>query len=330
MKQTYEPKIAPIIAGYGTIAGPKEGEGRFAKYFDNILTDDKMGQKSYEKAEGMLYMAAANQALIRAGITAEELNCMTGGDLLNQIISSNYAAREIGAPFLGLYGACSTMAESLIAGSLMVGGGFMDRVLCVTSSHFSTAERQFRMPLEMGGQRPPTAQWTVTGSGATVLSNRGPGPHIARFTIGRVVDYGVNDANNMGAAMAPAAADTLAAHFRDTRLPLDYYDCIYTGDLGRLGLQLLRDILRADYGMDLGDRLHDCGNEMFLPEQDTHCGGSGCGCAAITFNGYLLKEMQYGNIKKFMLVATGALMSTTSSQQGESIPGIAHAVAVEV
>ncbi|MDD3244213.1 MAG: stage V sporulation protein AD [Eubacteriales bacterium] len=329
MKQTYAPAILPVVAGYGSVAGPKEGKGRFAKYFDVIMSDDSVGQPSYEKAEGMLYLTAAQQALGRAGLTPEQLCCMAGGDLLNQIISSGYSAREMGAPFLGLYGACSTMAESLIAGTLLVGGGFTDNVLCVTSSHFSTAERQFRMPLEMGGQRPPTAQWTVTGSGATVLAKAGSGPHVTRFTIGRVVDYGVSDANNMGAAMAPAAADTLAAHFRESGVTPDYYDCIYTGDLGHLGLHLLRDILRADYGLDLGDQLHDCGDEIFLPEQDTHCGGSGCGCAAVTFNGYLLKRMKYGELRRILLVATGALMSTTSSQQGESIPGVAHAVAVE-
>lgn len=298
--------------------------------FDETFTDDTLGQKSWERAEAKMLERAADLALSKAKVYADGVDVFLGGDLLNQIVSSGYTARQLGIPFLGLYGACSTMAESLLLGAMLIDGGFADTALCATCSHFSTAERQYRFPLELGNQRTPTAQWTVTGAGATLLGRESPLPLcIESVTIGSVWDLKQTDANNMGAAMAPAAMQTLKSHLDDQhRIPEDY-DLIVTGDLGRVGYDLMKLLCRKE-GIELDQRYIDCGCEIFDVSQDVHSGGSGCGCSAVSLNGWLLGRMLKGEIRKMLFLATGALMSPTMSQQGESIPGVAHAVSLEV
>lgn len=318
----------PAIIGSGSVAGPVEGRGPMRAWFDSVVSDDTLGEKSYEKAELMLFSMAADQAMAEAHLRPDAVDLLLGGDLLDQIISASFLARSLEIPFIGLYGACSTMVESLIVGSMAIGAQCASTVLCVTGSHFSSSERQYRFPLELGNQRPPTAQRTVTAAGSAVLAAQGGGAKVKAFTVGKVIDYGITDANNMGAAMAPAAADTIAAHLAETCLPPDYYDYIVTGDLGRLGKKIVEELLDHK-GIRLGERYRDCGCDMYYEDQNVECGGSGCGCAAALLCGYYLKEMAYGHIKRILLVATGALLSPTSTQQGESIPGVAHAVAIE-
>ena len=322
----------PCLLAGAAIAGKKEGEGPLRRDFDTIIDDDLFGEETWEKAESRFQYEAASTALKKAGLTPSQVDISLGGDLLNQIMAASMAAREMHIPFLGLYGACSTMAESLILGSLLVDGGYARHALCTVSSHFCSAERQYRFPLEYGCQRPPTAQWTVTGAGSTVLSCDETLPAVCRAThatIGRIVDMAVKDANNMGAAMAPAAADTLARHLADTgRTPADY-DLIISGDLGRVGHDVLLALMQ-ERGVPLDPaRYIDCGLEIFSGEQDTHCGGSGCGCSAVVLNGHILRRIREGELKRVLFMATGALLSPTTSQQGESIPGIAHAIALE-
>ena len=320
-----------ILAG-ASIAGKKEGEGPLRGDFDRIIEDDLFGEESWEKAESRFQYEAATAAIAKAGLTPAQLDVALGGDLLNQIMAASMAARELHIPFLGLYGACSTMAESLCIASMLVDGGYARHALCTASSHFCTAERQYRFPLEYGCQRPPTAQWTVTGAGSIVVSGDDTRPALCRathVTIGRIVDMAIKDANNMGAAMAPAAADTLTRHFADTgRSPADY-DLILTGDLGRVGHDVLLALMQ-ERGMPLDPtRCTDCGLEIFAPGQDTHCGGSGCGCSAVVLSGHILRRFREGDLRRVLFMATGALLSPTTSQQGESIPGIAHAIALE-
>ena len=329
MTRTKKLPVPAWIVGHSSAVGPMEGQGPMGKWFDTILNDDTVGETTYEKAELMLFSMTVDQALASAHLKPEELDLMCAGDLLDQIISSSFSARSLAVPFLGLYGACSTMVESLIVGSLAIAAQCADKVLCLSGSHFSTAERQYRYPLELGSQRPPTAQRTVTAAGATVLASQGQGIAVRGLTIGKVIDYGITDANNMGAAMAPAAADTIATHLDEYGIAPDYYDYIVTGDLGKLGKELTEEFLQQR-GYVLGSRYRDCGCEMFDDSQDAHSGASGCGCAASFLNGYYLKRMEYGEIKRILLVATGALLSPTSAQQGESIPGVAHAVSIEV
>ena len=319
----------PRIRSYASIAGQKEASGPLGHTFDETFTDDTLGQKSWERAEAKMLERAADLALSKAKVYADGVDVFLGGDLLNQIVSSGYTARQLGIPFLGLYGACSTMAESLLLGAMLIDGGFADTALCATCSHFSTAERQYRFPLELGNQRTPTAQWTVTGAGATLLGRESPLPLcIESVTIGSVWDLKQTDANNMGAAMAPAAMQTLKSHLDDLqRIPEDY-DLIVTGDLGRVGYDLMKLLCRKE-GIKLDQRYIDCGCEIFDVSQDVHSGGSGCGCSAVSLNGWLLGRMLKGEIRKMLFLATGALMSPTMSQQGESIPGVAHAVALE-
>jgi stage V sporulation protein AD len=328
-KQTLRLSSPPSMISNASIVGPKEGQGPLAQYFDCVLKDDYYGEDSWEKAESKMLKEAVKDAIKGSGRSNANINFMFAGDLLNQIVSSSFAARDLKIPFIGLYGACSTMAESLCMGSLLIDGGFADAVVCATSSHFSSAERQYRFPLEQGVQRPPYAQWTVTGAGAAVLAESGNGPYITHVTIGKVLDFGVKDANNMGAAMAPAAVDTITTHLNETgRSPL-YYDLIITGDLGNIGKAILLDIMQKE-GFDIQKVYNDCGSIIFDGErQDTHAGGSGCGCAAVVLNGYIAKEMKRGSINKVLLIATGALLSPTTTWQGESIPSIAHAVAIE-
>ena len=329
-EQTIKLKNPPKIISTFSIVGPKEGEGPLRDYFDKILDDDTCGKDSYEKAESEMIFTAISQAIKKAGLKEKDINYLFSGDLLNQIISSSFAARQLNIPFFGLYGACSTMSESLSLASLIMDGGYAEHVVAATSSHFSSAERQFRFPLEYGSQRSRTAQWTVTGSGAMVLGKEGDFPEVRYVTTGIVKDYGIKDANNMGAAMAPAAAHTIYMHLKDTGRQPEEYDIIATGDLGIVGKKIT-DQLLLEYGYDLTKNHLDCGALIFNDEaQNTESGGSGCGCSAVVSSGYLYKKLMKREIKKVLLVSTGALMSPTSSLQGESIPGIAHAVSIEI
>lgn len=328
-KQTLRLSAPPSMVSNASIAGPKEGRGPLAQYFDLILEDDYFGEESWEKAECKMLKESVNIAIKKSGRSNTNIDFMLAGDLLNQIISSSFAARELQIPFIGLYGACSTMAESLILGAMLIDGGFAEAAVCATSSHFSSAERQYRFPLEQGLQRPPVSQWTVTGAGAAVLAEAGNGPYITCATIGKVIDFGIKDANNMGAAMAPAAVDTIAVHFKETGRSPMYYDLIITGDLGNIGKLIAQDMIQKE-GYNIHENYNDCGTMIFDGNtQNTHAGGSGCGCAAVVLNGYIAKEMKRANLNRVLLVATGALLSTTTSWQGESIPSIAHAVAIE-
>jgi len=328
--QTVKLDKPPKIIATHSIVGPKEGQGPLGEYFDEVLNDDTMGKDSFEKAESQMMFSAISESLKKAKLKETDIDYLFSGDLLNQIISSSFAAREFSIPFFGLYGACSTMSESLSLASIIMDGGFAKHVIATTSSHFSSAERQFRFPLEYGSQRAQTSQWTVTGSGALILGYEGNYPEVTHVTTGKVKDFGQKDANNMGAAMAPAAVDTIVCHFKDTgRKPSDY-DIIATGDLGVIGKELA-DKLIEEFGYNIRKQHIDCGEIIFdNQKQKTEAGGSGCGCSAVVFTGYLYKKLMKKEIKKLLLVSTGALMSTTSSLQGETIPGIAHAVAIEM
>ena len=321
-------KNKPRIESYYSIVGKKEGDGPFKKYFDYILNDDLCGKKTFELAEREILERTIIGAIEKGHINLNQIDFLIGGDLLNQIISSSFSARHFEKPFIGLYGACSTMSESLAIGATLIDGGYANKTICATVSHFSTAERQYRTPLELGNQRPPVSQWTVTGAGATILSNASKGNYISMATFGRVTDYGVTDANNMGAAMAPAASETLAAHFQDTGRKPEDYDLIVTGDLGKLGSEIFRDLMEHR-GYKLDSNYCDCGQIMFKNNQKSLMGGSGCGCSATIMNSYIYSKLSSREYKKVVLMSTGALLSTTSSQQGETIPGIAHAIVVE-
>lgn len=320
----------PVVAGFGSVAGKKESEGPLKEYFHKIEYDTKLGCDTWEQAESMLQKEAIQIALEKAQISGELIQLAFGGDLLNQCISTGYSIRGFNIPFLGQYGACSTMVQSLILAGLMVDGGYCKNSLAVTSSHFCSAERQFRFPLEYGGQRTPTAQWTVTGSGAIVVSRYGNGPRLKHCTIGKVVDMGVTDINNMGAAMAPAACDTIKSFLIDTKTKPSDYDLILTGDLGRTGSQLLLELLQKE-NIDISRLHNDCGMMIYdIEKQDVHAGGSGCGCCGSVLCGYILENMCKGKLKNILVAATGALMSPTANQQGESTPGIAHLIHLEI
>jgi len=326
--QTVKLQKPTSIIATASIVGPKEGEGPLRLYFDEIIEDELFGEKSWEKAESKLMRETFAKVLKKANKTAKDINYIVAGDLLNQCIAANFGLRESGVPFFGVYGACSTMAESMSLGSLLVEGDFADNVVCLTSSHFCSAEKQFRYPLELGTQRPPTAQWTVTGSGGAVLSNNGSGPYITHVTTGKIVDMGIKDVSNMGAAMAPAAMDTIVAHFKDTGFTPKKYDMIITGDLGAVGKEICNEMIK-EKGYNISDIYNDCGVMVFDREkQDAHSGGSGCGCSATVFASFIYKKLTEGVINNVLFVATGALLSTTSSQQGESIPSIAHAISI--
>lgn len=328
-KETIVFRNRPQILGHYAIVGQKEGNGPFKNYFDRILNDDMCGQKTFELAERQILEETIFGAIDNGRIDRNEIDFMIGGDLTNQITSTSFSARHYELPFVGVYGACSTMSESLAVGACLVDGGFARKTICATVSHFSTAERQYRTPLELGNQRPPVSQWTVTGAGCTVLgTEKKSAPYISMATFGKVTDYGIADANNMGAAMAPAASETLVQHFLDTKRNPDYYDLIVTGDLGKLGSEILRDLMEHR-GYKLGNNYCDCGQMIFARDQRTFQGGSGAGCSASVFNSYILKKMESGEYKKVLFMATGALLSQMSSQQGETIPGIAHAIVVE-
>ena len=326
--QTFVLCNPPSIAGHANVVGQKEGAGPLKNSFDLIGTDDAFGERSWEKAEVEMQKRALSMALEKAKQTPSVLDFLFAGDLLNQCISAGYAARGTGIPFFGLYGACSTMAESLGLAALLLDGEFGEWGAAVTSSHFCSAERQYRTPLEYGGQRTPTSQWTATAAGAVVLAKNGDGPYITHVTPGRIQDKGIKDANNMGAAMAWAAYDTISQHLKDTQRSTAYYDLIVTGDLGKLGMEIVTDLFAQD-GIDLSTHYTDCGVLLFdLKEQDVHCGASGCGCSAAVLTGYLLNGMRAGQWQNILFCGTGALHSPTSLGQGESIPGICHAVAI--
>lgn len=328
-KQTIKFQSKPRIIATYSVVGPKEGDGPLKDYFDEIIKDDMNGQESFEKAETSLMQTSISGVMKKANLQQEQINYLFGGDLLNQLTASSFAVRDIKIPFIGLYGACSTMTESLSLASMVVDGDFANYAIAVTSSHFSSAERQFRAPLEMGVQRVPASQWTVTGSGAMILGKEGNFPYSTYVTTGIVKDYGIKDSNNMGAAMAPAAVDTIKQHFKDTGRTPDDYDLIATGDLGIVGKKITEELL-LEYGYDIKKNYIDCGVEIFDNErQETCSGGSGCGCSAVVDCGYIYKNLMCGKLKKVLLVSTGALLSTTSSLQGETIPGIAHAVSIE-
>ncbi len=320
----------PNILSSISVAGKAEKKGPYGLSFDITFDDDLWGEKTYELAERKMLQKAVETAIEKASLKPNDIQYLFGGDLLNQIISSGFAARELAIPFIGLYGACSTMAESLMLGAMAVDGGFAQYAICATSSHFATAERQFRYPLELGTPKTPTSQNTVSASGAALLTSlRGNYPAVTHATTGRVVDMGINDVNNMGAAMAPAAAETIICHLDETQRKDDYYDAVITGDLGTFGSELLMKLTR-DAGHDLTAVHKDCGAMIYEGDPQAHCGGSGCGCGASMLNGYFLNEMRGGRLNKILFVATGALHSPTSALQGESIPSIAHAVSIEM
>ena len=314
----------PSVAGFAAVAGKKEGDGPLGKYFDEISSDPYFNQNTWEKAESEMQTRAFQIALNKAGLKANDIERLFAGDLLNQCISSSLSHREDSIPYVGLYGACSTMAESINLAAMTVDGGYAEIAGAITSSHFCSAERQYRMPLEYGGQRPPCAQWTTTASGCLILSKNGKGPVVCASVTGEIVDAGIKDANNMGAAMAPAAYSTLSALFAETGTSPQNYDLIVTGDLGKVGSGILRDLFAED-GLDLGDVYNDCGLMMFSPDQDTHSGGSGCGCSAAVLGGYILKMLEKGIYRRVIFAGTGALHSPTSVNQGDSIPGVCHA-----
>ena len=318
----------PKIVATGSIAGPKESAGGVGNYVDKTLADDMFGETTYEKAECKMLSYAIRKTIENAGESEENVDMLISGDLLNQIISASFAARDFDFPFVGVYGACSTLAESLALAAVMVDGKYARKVVAATGSHFSSAERQYRYPLELGNTRPPQSQWTVTGAGGAFIADMGGSIAITSATFGKVVDYGITDVNNMGCAMAPAAQSCILNHLRDTKRKADYYDLIVTGDLGALGSRVLKDLM-WEKGVEIQPNHVDCGEIIYNVIEDEFHGGSGAGCSALVFGSYLFEKLKKKQLNKILLVATGALLSTISSAQGESIPCIAHAVAIE-
>ncbi len=347
-KQTVFFRNRPYIISTCAAAGKKESEGPMAPWFDICLDDDTYGESTWEKSESKMLKTVMTESIRRGGLSNDDVGAMLSGDLLNQLMSSSFMARDMHIPFLGMYGACSTMTESLIMGAVLTDGKYSDNVVIGASSHYCTAERQFRMPLEHGNQRPPSAQWTATAAGAMLLAGKKSGDRmetdckgkvsilrnvrVESGTVGKIIDAGVKDANQMGSAMAPAAVDTILNHLQDTGRQLDYYDAVFTGDLGFIGKDIVKDLL-SDAGVpekQIENVYDDCGCMIYEPRQDVHSGGSGCGCSASIFAGYVYRKMRRGNISRALIISTGALLSTISPFQGESIPGIAHAVSLEI
>lgn len=331
----------PLVISCASVAGKKEGEGPLGAYFDVVENDPMFGQPTWEEAESKMLGMAVDVAIHKSGLKKNEIRCLVGGDLLGQLIATSFGIENFEIPLLGVYGACSTMGESMLVASMLVEGGFADHAIAITSSHFAGAEKQFRFPLAYGNQRPLAATWTVTGSGAVVIGQREQpdSAFVKEFspvqiqikggTIGKIVDYGVKDSMNMGACMAPAAASTIYQHLKDFNRQPDYYDRIITGDLGMVGKSILLDLLK-EKGYDISQNHMDCGIEIFDPEsQDTHAGGSGCGCSAVTLNGYIFQRMRKRDWNRVLFVPTGSLQSTVSFNEGQSVPGIAHAVILE-
>ncbi len=326
-KQTIAFASPPVVLASSTVVGPMEGAGPLGVNFHKVLPDTLDGEKSWERTESKMLKDAVKATINQANLKESDINYLLAGDLLNQITASNYAARDLPMPFVGLYGACSTMALSLLLGSVLIDGGFAERVVAAASSHHDTAERQYRFPTEQGVQRPPTAQWTVTGAGATLLGREGSGVRITYATTGKIIDMGVSDPNNMGAAMAPAVADTIIRHFKDLGTKPEAYDLIISGDLGQIGVSITQELVaRAGYELN---NYTDCGVLIYDQSQDAHAGGSGCGCSAVVVNGHILREIQAKKLKTVLFIASGALLSPTFNLQGESIPSIGHAVVLE-
>lgn len=327
-RQTIRFPNPPSISNTASVVGPKEAEGPLKIYFDKVETDDTCGEISYEKAEECICYTAVQTLLQKEKLQATDIDYYLGGDLLNQIISTNFTAKKIGIPFFGLYNACATFSEGMQIAACLVSGQFAKNVVVSASSHFSSAERQYRSPLESGVQRKMTAQWTVTGSGALVISNEQKSPYITYVTTGIVQDYGIKEADNMGTAMAPAAVETIIAHFNDTGFEPKDYDLIVTGDLGTVGKEIAIGLLGQE-GFDVSNNFTDCGVEIFSEEQDTHARGSGAGCSAVVFSGYIYNKLRNKELNRVLFVPTGALLSPTTTLQGDSIPCIAHAVTIE-
>lgn len=327
-QQTVVFDIPPVITSWASLVGPKEGEGPWGKDFDWIMEDYIYGEKSWEKAEHKMLRETIKLALDKRNFEPGDMDLLLAGDLLNQIVASNFAARDLEIPFLGLYGACSTMAESLTVAAMLMDGGYFERILAAACSHHYTAERQYRFPAEQGVQKAGTAQWTTTAAGVVLLEACGSGPRITSATVGKVIDMGQTDAADMGSAMAAAAAHTIKIHLQDLDLLPDSYDLIVSGDLGKIGAAIARQLFVRE-GI-INPNYSDCGVLLYDEKQAVGSGGSGCGCCACMLCGPLLKKMRNGEINKLLLVATGALMSPITSYQGESIPSIAHAVAIEM
>ena len=328
--QTFIYDCPPRIAARTSIAGPKEAQGPLADQFDILLEDDLLGMKSWEQAEGEMVRRCVDETLRKAALPADQLQALVCGDLNNQIIASSFAARALGVPFFGQYGACSTFVQSLVLGAALVSAGFLENAMCCASSHFCTAERQFRFPLELGNQRPPQASWTATACGSALLMpGNGTGLRVSSGTVGRVVDLAIKDANHMGAAMAPAVYDTITAHFSDTGRCAADYDLIVTGDLGWIGRNLLMELFRRG-GVDMPEsKLIDCGASLFYQQQDPHAGGSGCGCVASVTCGWIMNRLDGGELRRVLIAGSGAMLSPTSTLQGETIPSISYAACIE-
>lgn len=324
-RSTFVLENAPSILGFSSTVGEKEGKGPLGGCFDMVEEDSHFGKETWEQAESEMLSRTVKHAIKKSGLESKDINCIFSGDLINQCLSTTYGLRDLNIPFLGIYGACSTMAEGLLLASCFA-ESTEGKFIASTSSHFSTAERQFRFPLSYGGQRTPSAQWTCTASGAVVVSSKGTAPFVRAVSIGEITDLGITDANNMGAAMAPAAASTIKNYFNDTGYSADDFDVIVTGDLGIVGSKLLTELLQKE-NIDISAQHKDCGAIIFdIKEQDVHSGGSGCGCSASVLCGYFLPKLKSGEIKEMLFAATGALMSPAASQQGESIPSISHLV----
>ncbi|EDP24985.1 stage V sporulation protein AD [Coprococcus eutactus] len=328
-KQSLKFENAPYIIGAASVAGPKEIDGPMARYFDRVSEDPTFGKDSWEEGESEMVRQAVMLAIQKAGVNKDDIRYVFAGDLLGQLIASTFGIKDMEIPVFGLYGACSTCGEALSLAAMTVAAGYADNVVAEASSHYGSAEKQFRFPLEYGNQRPLSATWTVTGSGAFVVSDRESEVCIKGITTGRIVDYGVKDSLNMGACMAPAAADVIYQNLQDFDIEPTYYDRIITGDLGKVGKKILTDLLKMNQ-VDISDNHMDCGIEIFdNEEQDTHSGGSGCGCSATVLAGYILKKVSSGEWKRVLFVPTGALLSTVSFNEGQTIPGVAHAVVIE-
>lgn len=327
-RRSFQPDVSPVLTAWSSTVGKKEAEGPLAQWFDLTQQDTYFGQKTWEQAESQMQKLTLETLLKKGGIKEKDIGLVFSGDLLNQCVGSSFSLRNSNLPSLGLYGACSTMAESLLLSLMAVGGGITSSAIAMTSSHFAGSERQYRFPLNYGGQRPPTAQWTVTGCGAVLVQEKGTGPLLESATIGTVEDWGLTDVNNMGAAMAPAAFSTLRAHFDDLHRCPDDYDLIVTGDLGQIGKEILMDLFLRE-GVQLGPGYNDCGCMIFdNTTQDVHAGASGCGCSAAVLCGYLLEQLRSGKLHRLLFCGTGALLSPISAQQGLPVPGICHAVSI--
>lgn len=325
-KRSIKFNTPPSIKAYSSTVGKEEGDGTLGEYFDVVQEDSYFGQDSWEKAESTMQKQTIERAIEKANLTPNDIDFMFAGDLINQCTSTTYGIRDLDIPFFGIYGACSTMTEGILLASMNMDNSLADNIVCATSSHFSTAERQFRFPISYGGQRTPTAQWTCTASGAVVVSNEKKPPYVVGGCIGKIVDLGITDVNNMGSAMAPSSADTIKTYLKDTGYKPKDFDYIVTGDLGLIGSKLLIELLQKD-NIDISKQHADCGVMMFdIDRQDKHAGGSGCGCSASILCAYWLPKIQSGEFKNILFMSTGALMSPMLLQQGESIPGITHLI----